>query len=474
MKTCFGFGRKSGRRQLFSPTRKRSPFTTVMLLCILVGICIFAANEASWFHKTQQETCRIELDSPEVDELFCPPADKPHGPQLVNLTAVVKPGDTAAHLLGDYLDSAQMYELAAQSREVYSLSQLRVGKEYTIQAEDDTLTRFEYEIGPGKTLVITKTDNGYSIDKQVEPSEVHTERIAGQIHSSLIQAVNDAGENTRLAVKIANVFSYDIDFCKDIRRGDTFEVIVEKRYRGGQFVGYGRVLATRFSNQGEIFEGFYYEDGKGNAGYYDSKGKARRKMFLKAPLDFTRISSEFTHKRLHPIFKTNRPHLGVDYAAPTGTPVWTIGDGVVIKKGYGKGFGYYVKIQHNSVYTTQYNHLSRFPKGLAVGNTVTQGQVIGFVGSTGWATGPHLDFRLYENGEAINALKLKKTTADPISSRELASFKKKVNPLLTMLDSPTDPKKTIQQANASPLTAPSKNKTLEADSTTNRKKNTAL
>ncbi|WP_169727930.1 M23 family metallopeptidase [Desulfovibrio inopinatus] len=426
---------KPKSRPLFGAPPRRAPFLRILLVCAFMGVGLVAAYQAGWFVESEPATCVLKLNGPEVSELFtCPPSEEEQVPKHVNFNGVVKPGDTAAQLLGSYLDAAQLHTLAAQSRKVYPLSQIRIGKEYTIEAEGDTLTRFEYEIGPGKTLIVALGDDGYQVDTEIEPSEVRTERVSGSIRSSLIQAVNDSGENTKLAVKIANVFSYDIDFCKDIRRGDTFEAVVEKRYRGGQFVGYGRVLATRFSNQGEVFEGFYYEDGKGNAGYYDALGKARRKMFLKAPLDFTRISSGFTHSRLHPIFKKKRPHLGVDYAAPTGTPVWSIGDGVVVKKAYGKGYGYYVTVRHNSVYTTQYNHLSRFPKGLAVGKKVKQGQVIGFVGSTGWATGPHLDFRLYKNGQAINALKLKKTTADPISKRELASFKKKVHPLLSLLD----------------------------------------
>jgi murein DD-endopeptidase MepM/ murein hydrolase activator NlpD len=212
-----------------------------------------------------------------------------------------------------------------------------------------------------------------------------------------------------------------------LRAGDTFHVLLEEKYLDGKFVRHGRVLAARFVNRGRSFWGFYF-DGKVSAGgYFDREGRSLRKAFLKSPLKFTRITSTFTHSRFHPVLQIYRPHLGVDYAAPTGTPVRAVADGRVNYAGWEGGFGNMVKIQHNGTYTSMYGHLSRMASGIRTGASVRQGQLIGSVGSTGLATGPHLDFRLLKGGQFINPLKVNFINAEPVNNSEIAAFRKTVS-----------------------------------------------
>jgi len=220
----------------------------------------------------------------------------------------------------------------------------------------------------------------------------------------------------------------------DLRAGDTFQTLIEEKWLDGKFVRHGRILAARMVNQGRTFWGFYFE-GKGTpAGYFDGGGRSLRKAFLKSPLKFTRISSGFSHGRLHPILQIYRPHLGVDYAAPTGTPVRAVADGRIALAGWEGGFGNLVKIQHNGTYTSMYGHLSRFAPGIKTGTTVRQGQLIGFVGATGLATGPHLDFRLVKGGQFINPLKVNFVDGEPVNKGDAATFRHVMGQRIAELD----------------------------------------
>jgi murein DD-endopeptidase MepM/ murein hydrolase activator NlpD len=270
--------------------------------------------------------------------------------------------------------------------------------------------------------------------------------VRGTIESSLFEAVTSTGESEVLAMNLADIFAWDIDFILDIRQGDSFQALVEKRYREGQPAGYGRILAAEFTNQGTTFQAFLYQDGDRRADYYDSEGQSLRKAFLKAPLSFSRISSGFTTRRFHPITKTWKAHPAIDYAAPTGTPIKSVGDGVIIKKGYTSGNGNYIKIRHNSSYETMYLHMKGFAKNISQGKRVAQGQTIGYVGSTGLATGPHLCFRMFKNGSPVNPARVKAAAAQPIDKANRANFKIQTEALITQLtDQPN-----IQTASAEP------------------------
>jgi murein DD-endopeptidase MepM/ murein hydrolase activator NlpD len=377
------------------------------------------------------------------DGLFEP--DASCGPAEQVAEGTIAPGDTMAAILGKYIDPADMKRLSQESRE-FRLSRIQAGQSYRITTRDGEFVSFEYVISPLERLVIRAERGEYHIDIEAEPQQFRAEAAYGAIEENLFEAVKKAGEDPELAVNLADIFAWDIDFCKDLRRGDTFKVVVEKRYAGDAFVGYGRILAAEFTNQGKTTRAFHFSEKKGSGGYFDEKGQALRKAFLRAPLSFRRISSGFTHSRLHPILNVRKPHLGVDYAAPAGTPVWSVGGGVVVEKGYNHAAGNYVTVKHNQTYSTRYNHLSRFAKGTAKGKAVRQGEVIGYVGSTGYATGPHLDFRMYKNGQAINVLENPKITADPVPAGKMAAFKAKVEPLLAMMQAAGRPKSVAQAA----------------------------
>ena len=252
-----------------------------------------------------------------------------------------------------------------------------------------------------------------------------TTTIAATIDSSLYEAIRSAGEDAPLVQQLVDVFQWDVDFFS-LQKGDTFSVVVEKRYAGNDAIGYGPVLGAHFVHAGTTYEAFRHESPDGRAGYYTSEARPLRKQFLRAPLHFTRITSGFSKKRFHPVLKYLRPHYGVDYGAPVGTPVMTTADGVVVEARYKRAEGNFIRIKHTSRIETAYLHLSKFAKGLKKGTKVVQGDVIGYVGSTGLATGPHLDYRVREAGKWIDPLKLKSITPDPLRGASLEKFRRNV------------------------------------------------
>jgi murein DD-endopeptidase MepM/ murein hydrolase activator NlpD len=250
--------------------------------------------------------------------------------------------------------------------------------------------------------------------------EIRVEPVSGFIEDSLFLAVKYAGEHDELAEMIANIFMWDVDFYTDIRRGDRFRMLVEKKYLDGEFKDYGDILAADITVQDQTYTGFRFEDKPGSVGYYQADGKSLKKTFLKSPLKFTRISSHFSYARRHPILKIVRPHLGTDYAAPAGTPVVAVASGKVIRAGRNGNYGNMVQLRHVKGYQTMYGHLSKI--AVRNGTQVSQGQVIGYVGSTGLASGPHLDFRVIQRGKFINPLKAVFPPKPPVSRESTARF----------------------------------------------------
>jgi murein DD-endopeptidase MepM/ murein hydrolase activator NlpD len=249
--------------------------------------------------------------------------------------------------------------------------------------------------------------------------------ISATIDTSLYDAIRSTGESPQLVSQLVDVFQWDVDFFA-LQKGDSFSLVVEKRYAGNDMIGYGPVLAARFTHNGNNYEAFRHEMSDGRSGYYARNASPLRKQFLRAPLQFTRITSGFSKKRFHPVLNYFRPHYGVDYGAPTGTPVMTTADGVIVSIGRKGGEGNVVTVRHTSRIETSYLHLSRFAKGLKRGARVTQGDVIGYVGMTGLATGPHLDYRVKEAGRWIDPLKLKSITPDPLRGDSLRRFRSDV------------------------------------------------
>jgi murein DD-endopeptidase MepM/ murein hydrolase activator NlpD len=370
-----------------------------------------------------EEEARTEKEAePEEDagSATSPPADE-DAKEVISGT--VEQGDTAAKLLGD-----DVHGILQASRKYYSLANIRSGQPYLVVRDYDTkeFRRFEYEIDAQRKLVVENDGNAFSSRVEQIAYDIRLALLQGRVESNLFQSVAALGESPSLAIVVADVFRWDIDFIRDVQDGDSFGILVEKRFRGGQFKNYGRVLGATFTNKGKLFEAFLFRGVSGFESHYNQRGESLRKVLLKAPLAFTRITSGYSRGRRHPIFHDVRPHEGVDYGAPTGTPVKAVGDGVVVRRGWQGGYGNTIALRHGAGLESQYGHLSGFARGLTVGARVRQGQVIGFVGSTGWATGPHLDFRLKQNGRFINPTKAVNPREERIVPGSAAAFRERV------------------------------------------------
>lgn len=336
--------------------------------------------------------------------------------------------------------------LLEASKEVFDIRMIKVGNGYEFyyrNEADDTLESgragdsaplyFVYEKDALSHVIFGLGDSVYVnvVDKQIERIKKYA---AVTVNSSLWNDVSDAGASPLLALKLSDIYAWTIDFFS-LQKGDSFKVVYEEISYDGEFIDIGDVWYSEFTHNGRTFTSVRFQDGEKSNIYWNEEGESLRKAFLKAPLSFKRISSKFTYRRKHPVYGVYRPHTGVDYAAPTGTPVMSIGDGVVISKGWGGGGGNTVKIRHNSVYTTAYLHLSRYAKGLKKGDRVKQGQVIGYVGSTGASTGPHLDFRVWKNGTPVDPLKLESPSVEPVSKENMEAFGVTRNALKWEMDS---------------------------------------
>jgi murein DD-endopeptidase MepM/ murein hydrolase activator NlpD len=301
-------------------------------------------------------------------------------------------------------------------------------------AESGDVARVAMKVTGWGEVEATRSGEGFHVAAAQAPEIRQEIAVSANIESSLYEAIRGAGEQPQLVQSLVDVFQWDIDFF-ELQRGDAFSLVVEKKFSGSDPIGYGPILAARFVHDGELFEAFRFESPDGRAGYYTRNGTPVRKQFLRAPLKFSRITSGFTKRRFHPILKKMRPHYGVDYGAPTGTPVMSTADGVVVYAGYDGGEGNHVRIKHNARTETAYLHLSRFAKGLKKGTRVEQGDVIGYVGSTGLSTAPHLDYRVREGGKWINPLELKSIAPDPLGGTSLRQFRETVAQTSAKLDS---------------------------------------
>ncbi len=271
-------------------------------------------------------------------------------------------------------------------------------------------------------LRLQRGPEGIEIRRLDRPVESRVARVEGEISSSLFEAVEAAGEGPELAVRLAEIFQWDIDFFRDLRRGDRFVLLVERQTVDGRLYRYGPIYAARFVNGGRELDAILYRGPDGRPGFYDLEGRPLRKQFLKAPLRFSRITSRFSLHRFHPVLHRSLPHYGVDYGAPVGTPVHATADGVVVWVGRKGGGGKMITIRHPNGYETSYLHLSRYAKGIRRGRRVRQGEVIGYVGQTGLATGPHLDYRIKHKGRWINPLRMASPPARPLAPGQRDRF----------------------------------------------------
>lgn len=342
-------------------------------------------------------------------------------------------GKSFYELLTTYSISAQdIIRVNEAIKPFFDLSKIKEGQRIDVwfNRRDKKVDKLSFELSPYKILHVTRNGGEFLPSVATLPKISVPTSISGEIRNSFYESGIEEGMPSDIIMDIADVFAWDIDFAVDIRPGDTFRVIFEQHYREGKCIGHGKVLAARFVNQHKVFTSFYFIDNRGRSSYYDKNGQSLRKTFLKSPLRYRRISSYFSKRRFHPILKIYRPHYGVDYAAPIGTPVESIGDGRITFIGWKGGYGRYIKIRHNHIYETAYGHLSGFAKDLKKGSKVKQGDVIGFVGSSGLSTGPHLDFSVTKRGRYIDPLKIKSPPALRLSTND----KERFNAVITQME----------------------------------------
>lgn len=360
------------------------------------------------------------------------------GDKLLNLKSTIAAGDSLGSLLNGWISFPAILKLVDESKSIYSLASLKINHPFTLLVDlnDKSLKKFEYEFDSTHKIIIQQAGEDYHIAVEEIVYDYKLSLLQGTVSSNFYNAVIDAGGNATFAIRLADIFSYDIDFAREIREGDTFFALVEKQYRDENFIGYGRIIAARFVNNDVLYEAFLFHDSEeeGKLGYFDRNGKALQKAFLRTPVHFTRISSHFSMARKHPILGITRAHPAIDYAAPVGTPVMAVGDGTVVRAAYTGGYGHLIQLQHRGGLESQYAHLSGYAKGIRKGTKVVQGQVIGYVGSTGLSTGPHLDFRLKKNGEYVNPAKIIIPSKAPIGSGQMEAFIDAVQELESMTD----------------------------------------
>jgi murein DD-endopeptidase MepM/ murein hydrolase activator NlpD len=396
------------------------------------------------------------LDVPAPLDVEIPPIAAPAEPPGIILDLLVKRGDTLEVLFRrnglSLTDLAAMVALPDASA---ALKLLKPGDRLEIAHRDGQVLSLRRELDDIKLLSIARADSGFAANTIEREVDIRTTSAHGEIQSSLFEAGSAAGISDRTTMDMAGIFEFDIDFIQDVRDGDTFTVIYEELWRDGVKLRDGQIVAAEFVNQGKAFRAARFNDATGRPGYYTPDGRSVRKAFIRAPLNFTRISSNFNPSRRHPVLNTIRAHRGVDYAAPTGTPIRAAGDGKVLFRGTQGGYGNTIILQHGSNITTLYGHLSRFGNARA-GARVSLGDVIGYVGSSGLATGPHLHYEYRVNGVHRNPRTVPLPPADPIPAEQQAAFLAATDALWRQLENfgqPPVASQTVQTQPSTPLEA---------------------
>ncbi len=359
-----------------------------------------------------------------------PPSD-PHHKSIT-----VSKGDTLSTLFSQAgLSTSDVHEVINSSKDAKRFSQLQVGQvlEFDL-TEDGHLERLQSTLSDLESIHLSRTAQGFAFKREVTTPDLRTAYTHGVIKNSLSQSAQRAGLSNGLTMDMARVFGYDIDFSEDIREGDEFEVVYEKKFIKEKTVGTGNILSARFTNRGKTYTAVRYTNKQGSTSYYTADGNSMRKAFIRSPVDFARISSGFSMGRMHPILNKIRAHKGIDYAAPRGTPIKAAGDGRVMLAGRHGGYGNAVIIQHGNNYKTLYGHMQGFAKGVRSGSNVKQGQVIGYIGTTGLSTGPHLHYEFQINGRHVNPLSIKTAMADPIAKAEKQRFLQQSQPLMARMN----------------------------------------
>ena len=413
---------------------KKTLFIALTVSLLLISAVYFLINRDSHpvspvTDKTLDSIAVIEIPEPEL--FYGLPVDS----FQIEESKIKRNQFLAEVLIKAGVDYPTINTIVEKTKPVFDVRKIKVGNQYALFYSNDTLKSlnyFAYAIDNTDYMVVSLKDS-VRVYRDAKQTVNVPKTASGIINSSLWETMTKHDINPLLAIELSEIFAWTVDFF-GIEKGDNFKVYYDEMFADSTSIGIGKVHSAVFHHRGHDYYAFNYEEDS-TWNFFDEQGHSLRKAFLKAPLKFSRISSRFSNSRLHPVLKIRRPHHGIDYAAPTGTPVHALGDGRVIARAYQKrGGGNYLKIKHNSVYTTVYMHLHGFAKGIAKGSRVKQGQLIGYVGSTGLSTGPHLDFRVFKNGTPVDPLKIEAPPVNPIKEENMEAFKTYIEPMKRQLD----------------------------------------
>ena len=439
----------------------RHDLTLVALVVAFVVVCagVFATlqrEDATVAEIAFAEAGEVSIDGPQrVGEEFLIVEPEPEPSYVLDLATDTPSEERAIQVFegklarGETVSQALrrngvsndvVYGVVRAMGKVFDFRRARPGHGYRLSLDSaGRLVEFRYDSSPLESYTVSPDGEAFMSRREDPTARTETARIAGVVSSNLHDSVISLGESAQLAVDLADIFAWDIDFSRSVRFGDEFRVLYERRYRTDAkgrevYVGPGRILAARYLGASGDHVAVYFETGKGRGGYYRPDGSSVERNFLMAPVRHSRIASAFSNSRLHPILNVWRPHHGIDYAAPEGTPIWAVADGTVIHRGRAGGFGNLVKIRHDAGYVSYYGHLSRFAAGMAEGTRVRQKQVIGYVGHTGLATGPHVCFRMSKDGRFVDPARLRLPGGAPVTTALRAAFADSRDVLLARLD----------------------------------------
>ncbi|MDP3056949.1 MAG: peptidoglycan DD-metalloendopeptidase family protein [bacterium] len=409
-----------------SISKKTLFFTVAILAIIATGFLIYKI-----YFKQSISNKKIAQSEENADNSF------KNTKESFDAEYIVREGDTLSLILESLnAKNEERIKIIEAFEKIYSPTKIKIGNAIKIKFEEDksSVKKIEYAISAEKVLIISKKDENEFIAEEKEIIfDVKIASKGNKVTSSLFEAGSEIGLSAGTILLMADVFSGEIDFATDIREGDNFKIIYEEKYKDGALALEGNILAAEFQNQGQTFRTFYFDDPGNASSYFDENGKSLKKAFLKSPLNYRYISSGYTNARLHPILKIVTSHRAIDYVAAGGTPVVTVGDGKIMLATWRYDYGNYIGVRHSNGYVTYYGHLSGFARGIKVGTSVLQGTTIGYVGSTGYATGAHLDYSMKLNGAYINSLTVNIVVGDPISKaskEDFASYAEKMVKLL--------------------------------------------
>jgi murein DD-endopeptidase MepM/ murein hydrolase activator NlpD len=402
----------------------------ILFLLFVVYQIILDRSEPEY----EEEILSERVDTVQIHQpalLYGFPADS-----FTVIESTIRRNQFLGEILSEYqVTDQEIHNLSIKSKGIYDVRKLEARKRYTLLCSRDSLPRAEYFIYEPNAIdfVVYRLKDSIEVSLNQRKIDTVNTAVAGIIETSLWVTMSDAGADPMLIHSLSEVFAWQVDFYR-IQKGDRFKVLYEQLYVDDEEAGIGKIMGAYFNHNEEDYYAVHFDQGSGIS-YFDEKGQSLQKQFLKSPLRYKRISSRYTRRRYHPVLKRYKSHLGTDYAAPTGTPIRSVGDGIVEEARYSQYNGRYVKIRHNSVYTTQYLHMSKFGSGIKAGVKVTQGQVIGYVGSTGLANGPHLCFRFWKNGQQVDALNVKLPPSEPVNEDKKEEYEIVMNNILEKLDS---------------------------------------